>query len=353
LAIHDVFNFERANEIIDGLKAELMLLTNEISESSWVVYHDYLCIIADNFYRHKELLALLALTRVEDRDRLVGKVGGAMVVLEAARCLRRHALEHGFKLEEEMFRGPGVFTNSYFTRSRGSHEIVDGIRSAKLKFVRGFGLDFSLRVRIYVEGATEYGCFKLLAEGLRYVEVIDLKGEFVQKNALAFRESLRNDKRSHIYSLIVLDSDVGDNARIVRLSASEKDFLGEFYLSHPDFETQNFSLGELVEIASQSAEVEIDQDKFVEVKSGGEFLKRLKKEYPQISLLKGAEWGELLAKYSINHPQATPIGLAPDRIINQVYRFCLFAKDLSFANDLIQKFVDPASGKMRSLPTTN
>jgi len=332
------------NKIFKGVKA----LTDGLEKEDWVNIHDFACFISDRLYENKELKTLITLMKPNEIRDVNGKLGAAIIAREVAQCIRYLAQDKGVDLQEEIFREHGNFTDAYFTRFRGSRKILEGNRSAKLKFVRGFGLDFSLRARIYVEGETEFGCFTELLKKFEFVEIIDLKGAFAEKGGkgLAFRESLRNDRHSSLYSLIVLDGDVGDNVRIVRDAAKKTEFMGQYFIGDPDFELGNFSIDELCKIVSNNFKIRIDSSKFSGIKSGNDCFKKLHTVYPKTrTLKKGKDWGKMLAKYAYLNPKTKPLGLADDRPINQVIRFCLFSDGMYFSNDLNNKVIN-AKGLM-------
>ena len=71
-------------------------------------------------------------------------------------------------------------------------------------------------------------------------EILNLRGQIVQKNNMAFRESLRSDIRMGIFSFVSLDKDVDQNFQVVRTAAQQDEICGGFFVSDPDFEFANF-----------------------------------------------------------------------------------------------------------------
>jgi len=263
--------------------------------------------------------------------------------------VRRFCKDQNFELQEEQFSESPGYAPAYFDQLRGSKNIADGSIENKLKFVRGFGLDYGLRVRLYVEGDTEYGCFNKLIGNSGIIEIINLKGAFAQKNGkgIAFRESLINDRKHHIYSLIMLDKDVGNNVRVVKDSARKNEFMGQFYINEPDVEIENFALSELCEIVSSNYGIEVDSALISDIKTGSDFVKFIRENYPSINFVgKGEKWGEMLANYSYYNPRTEPRGMSDDRKINQVLRFCQFAFKMNFSNDEKDREIDIATGLM-------
>jgi hypothetical protein len=111
-------------------------------------------------------------------------------------------------------------------------------------------LSYGPRLRWYVEGDTEFGGLSDLFKdfGATDIEILNLKGQIVQKNQIAFRESLRSDLRMSIFSFVSLDKDVSRNTQVVKAAALQDQICGGFFISDPDFEFENFDLSELQEI---------------------------------------------------------------------------------------------------------
>jgi hypothetical protein len=102
-----------------------------------------------------------------------------------------------------------------------------------------------------------------------------------------------------------------------------------FFISKPDFELQNFSIDELIEIAFQLAEkkgLKLSilgklKKETKKAKSANEFFKILHKQSPIFrSVSKGAEWGKALVKYARWNLLGKEFGDKDDRLINQIIR---------------------------------
>ena len=72
---------------------------------------------------------------------------------------------------------------------------------AKTEFIRFLGLDYTLRAKIYVEGYTEYGFLKEFFHDIHAIQIINLKGQFVEGKGIAFRESLQEARRLDLVGL--------------------------------------------------------------------------------------------------------------------------------------------------------
>lgn len=349
LSIHNFKQYDEFINEIKDLKYRIMKLVKIFNNEEWKQIHDNTMFFSKILDKNTELKTLITLMRSEDQKRIIGKIGISLIAREVAQLIRYAAYDNNFELPEEQYSEISRYTPQYFLYSKGSKKIVNGTRENKLKFVRGFGLDFSISARLYVEGETEYYCFKKAFEKFGFVEIINLKGNFCQKagKGLSFIESLQNDKKSHIYSIIVLDGDEDDNIRAVKQAVKKECFLGQFFISKPDFELQNFSIEELCKIVKIHTGVLINVDDFKNINSIKTFFNKIERQYPDLNRFsKGQEWGEVLYKYSIEHPKTNPSGLNDDRIINQVIRFCGFSTLLNFANDLKDKEIDINTGRM-------
>jgi hypothetical protein len=349
VTLHNRFDFEEYDKEVDELREKVLILTKDFEKEDWKQIHDATSFFSNSLDKNAELKTLITLMRNEDQDRIKGKIGAALVAREIAHSIRYLALDNKTELSEEQFSEHSGYTRAYFSHFRGSRTIVDGARENRLKFVRGFGLDFSVRARLYVEGDTEQSCFDSALRQYGFVEVINLRGAFSEKKGrgLAFRESLRNDKRSHIYSILVLDGDRKDNIRVVKKAAENAEFLGEFFINDPDFEFQNFSIDELCEIISERLGVNLEPSPYRDAKSKKELFLKIGSSHPELDrVCKGSDWGLLLGKYAEIHPRTDPPGLPEDRPINQIVRLCLFTGLMNFANDENDKKVDVRSGRL-------
>lgn len=349
VTLHNRFDFDGYYKDVEILRETILAMTKAFEETDWKEIHDITNFISNGLDNNVELKTLITLMRNEDQERIKGKIGASLLIREVAHLIRYHALDQKITLPEEQFSESPGYTPAYFAHSRGSKNIVDGTRENRLKFIRGFGLDFSIRVRLYVEGETEKQCFIATLGDYGHVEIIDIKGEFLQKGGkgLAFRESLRNDKRSHIYSVLVLDGDREDVVRIVEDAAKKGEFLGQFFINEPDFELHNFSISELCAIVSRNYGESLDESLYAKAKSGKELFAIMNSANPSLNRVsKGADWGLALGKFAEENPKTNPPGMSDDRAINQVIRFCHFTALINFANDALDKMVDYKTGRL-------
>lgn len=283
---------------LEGIRQELCIATQKLDSNRWI--HTLLCLGDPKL-------------RVE----LEGRLGGALILRTMAEMIRR-ATERTFrvKLREEDELGFGMVFKNVKKQIYGSNRILDKNENVAREYLKQDAFFYGLSTRFYVEGDTEYYaalfCFQSI--GTYYVEVINLKGEFVQKNGkgVAFRESLQSDIQLNLFSIVMLDGDREDNVRVVRKAAHDDEICGGFYISQPDFEFANFELSELEEIiwkwASKEDQSLTQEDRDLlhraikDVKSGEELMKNIK-SFPEFNMVaKGADWGKKLSLYALQNP---------------------------------------------------
>jgi len=294
----------------------------------------------------------------DERKKLEGHISLAVLLLTMAECLRR-ILEFAFQknyLEEDKCGFGGVYRDTKLL-FHGSTRVLDGDRVAANQFLRRFGLDYGIRINIYVEGTTEFEALNSEFSTNSSVLIINLRGQFKEKQGkgVSFRESLRNDIKSKIFSIILLDGDVSENYRVVRKAAELDEICGMFFISTPDFELQNFSIDELTEIAFQFAEKKDLKLSMLgklrketkKAKSATEFFTILKKQSEIFhSVSKGSEWGKALVKYARWNLLGKEFGDKDDRLINQIIRIIYNGFHASYEVTLQQQKIDPVSGKL-------
>ncbi|NMC62212.1 MAG: hypothetical protein GYA55_03505, partial [SAR324 cluster bacterium] len=233
--------------------------------------------------------------------------------------------------------------------------IFDNGLLAKRQFIRELGLDAEVRIRIYVEGPTEYAAFSYLLQPWQQIEVFDLAGQFIQgkRKGFAFRENLILDDRSGVFSVIVLDGDREDNIRIIKKAAEEDLFCGQFYISQPDFELCNFSKEELIEIAwNLIDEVQKSEKHYLYLSNAvktannaDDLIKAIRKEVPPLSqFAKGSEWGENLAKFAARKPDLA--GSETPRPLIDACHTVIRAIDIDYLYNRRNLRVDPNTGKL-------
>lgn len=273
-----------------------------------------LCISGQRLDPNRDIQTMLRLARKKTLLTLEGRLGGALVLRTMAEMLRRFSERTwSVSLPEEDELGFGWFPPDLKQRLYGAKRLLDGSRNAVSEFMRRFQLDFGTRLRWYVEGQTEFGALNTIFGKFSRseVEVINLRGKVVQKDHVAFRDSLRSDVKSQIFSFVSVDGDRADVIRVLRRAAEDDEICGRFFISYPDFEMANFELYELEEIlwdwAAENGASQSDRgvlhSALKGVTTGSMLLSRAKKALQALSSVdKGEAWGEALVKYALNHP---------------------------------------------------
>lgn len=263
------------------------------------------------------------------RLELEGHLGGAVLLRTMAEMLRR-ASEEAFhtELPEEDELGFGRMKHIKETLY-GSSRLLDNHKAGS-EFARWHGLNYKPRVHFYCEGETEYGAishfFKII--GIT-VPITNLHGLMKLKNEkyqmLTFvKDSLEDDIKNHIYSIVVIDGDLVDNVRVIanrariNQTSPNEGMFGRFFLAEPDFECANFEIEELEEVlwkwVAQSSEMNPSQEdrellhNYVKnAKGSKEFcdgVRHASRSLPQLTGYdkKCSEWGEKLMAYALEYP---------------------------------------------------
>jgi hypothetical protein len=196
--------------------------------------------------------------------------------------------------------------------------------------------------------------------------LVNLKGNVVQRGGkgISFADSLKEDMRDRVISVVVVDGDRTEVVRTLKRAAAEKRMHGPFILSNPDFEFANFSIAELSRVAV-SLELEArPEDSEVKArlpdvlrsvssaKSGKEFLALLR-DAGIGSVGKGEKWGETLMAYAIAHPnfEAADPRAGNARPMIDVARMLIRAHDVGYLRSVEFEEVDPETGRMLNRKT--
>jgi len=277
-----------------------------------------LCLSAEILDPNKNVHTLLRLTPGESRLMQVkGSLGGAMCLLTMAEMLRRAAEEvFSVQLREEDEMGSGITIPGIKKRLYGADRLLDSDRTVKNQFLRGFGLDYGVRLRWYFEGDTEYYAVESLLGRYSAIELINLKGQVAARGGkgVAFRDNVRNDLKTKVFSVVSIDGDRSDNARALRKAAEDDEICGMFFLAEPDFEFENFAISELEEIlwgmaVESGAGADIRPSIHSAVKSAKTSEELFAAANGALSgicqLQKGREWGRRLMDYAWDNPEVT------------------------------------------------
>jgi hypothetical protein len=274
-----------------------------------------LCTEAAVLEPNDDIRRLLRLTKRYRIERVNGRLGGSVYLLTMAEMIRR-AAERVFEIElpeeDESGRGWGEETADFKEYEYGSRRLMDS-HDAKTNFLRDLNLDYSVRLRWYVEGDTELNALTAELGGHEAIEIINLRGAVNARGGkgLSFRDNLENDMRRSVYSFISLDGDVGDNRRVLDRAIEQRQMFGMAFISEPDFEFHNFNSDELAGILWEmqlkaGAPVE-DEERFrklvASATNGKELTKYEHQALPNFqSLAKGKLWGERLLRFARDNP---------------------------------------------------
>lgn len=235
---------DKVLEFIKGLDPEI-----------WQSYHERLRIEAARLDDNHELYILLRLSPWAKRKNITGNIGGALWLRHIAEVIRLAFEEvHGVQWSEED-EAFGIWREGTKTRLYGSERPIQKALTTRPHIAFEFGLHTGSPVRWYVEGDTEYqaASYVLPKAALAGIEFINLKGVF-KENANApmrFEDHLKNDRELKRFSFISFDADRMDNVKLLKKHIEQNNIVGYVNLNQPDFEFENFSVDELIEIAIQ------------------------------------------------------------------------------------------------------
>ena len=353
----------------EALRAEIERHWHDVSNHYYALdlqqlkeLHQTLYIRAHMLDKNTDVHRILRLGDEKLRLNLEGNMGGAMLFRTMAEFLRR-AIEEVFtvQLKEEDQWG-----DEAKEKLLGSKRLFDGGRYAGNELLRQRGLSYGPRLRWYVEGDTEFGGLSDLFKdfGATDIEILNLRGQIVQKNQIAFRESLRSDIRMGIFSFVSLDKDVSRNPQVVRAAAQQDQICGGFFVSNPDFEFENFDLSELQEIVWGIAlELGADTTKkpilleAIQNATKGTILEEgIKKASSDIhelwNITKGEKWGVRLIQYALEHPYKLN---GKERLCVKAIREAFASRTTSYNYTRRYCHVDPQTGQnvKRETPMTN
>jgi len=307
--------------------------------------------------QNTNLHTLVRLMRSDERLKIRGAFGGCIELLSMAEVVRRAAeWAFGERLPEEDEIGPATWMKGARQLIYGTDRVFDSGVDGARDFFTSIGIDRGVKVRCYVEGYTEIGALECALGGLGGVEIINLRGEFVQARGrgLAFVESLAHDIEQEVFSVVVLDGDRRDNVRAVKAAAREGRMFGRFFISEPDFETANFTLDEMVSAALELLppfDSDVDRNLMRSgasgARSGQDFLARIG-NVAGCRLSKSKEWGASLVRAAMPRLRgelATATKLKSEvfpELVDVLFR----ATGSGYRRSLAQVRTDPETGRL-------
>jgi len=197
----------------------------------------------------------------------------------------------------------------------GTERIFDASREVRREFLSSMGLDCGIKARCYVEGPTELGALASAVGDSAGTHFVNLAGQVLERHSqtLRFMDALKTDRRTHVFSVIIIDKDRDDNVRALRKAAREGSLFAPFFLMDPDIEFGNFSLDELIEIAARIADrqmVPFDRKSAKAATSGctngTSFLDKLR-SLSSVKIEKSEAWGKALMDHALSYP-TFPVG---------------------------------------------
>ncbi|HVZ16256.1 MAG TPA: hypothetical protein VG897_04015 [Terriglobales bacterium] len=316
-----------------------------------------LCCDAQIIDDNKLLHVLLRLMSSHERQKVKGQIGAALLFLSMAEMIRREAeTATSSQLPEEDEIGFGEWMVGARKSIFGSERFLDSAPETRRNFLTTMGLDFGVKVRCYVEGETELGALESAVGSGYGIQFVNLRGAFAEGSGrgLSFADSLQNDLKSKIFSVIAFDGDRLDNLRLVRKAAADGAFFGRFFIAQPDFEFENFVLDELIDVTMTLVNQEFDSDSgfrredvrkaVAGASSGKEFFQRLR-AIGITRVDKGRIWGRNLVGQAVRRPRI-PDGRNEDRQVIQIARLLLHARQSGFDRSFDKLRVDPSSGEL-------
>ncbi len=295
-------NYETTLQAIEKYKLQLLPFINHIGEDNMIYYMNEITSDSESLDKNKYLHIIIRLMKYDERKKIADKIGASMLLFNMAEILRRGLeLATNKKYDEEDERGFGqVFKETKF-KIQGGDRVLDNDRSIKNQFLRRFGLDYNIRVRVYVEGETEYSALKDYFKAEYSIEIINLKGRFKQ-----IREFLRIDTNSKIFSIVVLDGDRKDNIRTLEQALKADELCGGYLISSPDFEIENFGedLPQIIFNLQRDKLISLSEIEKATIgfQSGKDFFDKLKSFSNQFyNINKGEQWGQNLMNFAIKN----------------------------------------------------
>ena len=296
-------------------------LVETLDREFWREAHKLLRIDAMALDDNSSLYLLLRVSSWAQRERLKGRIAGALWIRHLAEVVRRGFEEAHGELWPEEDQAFGVWTPGSRGIWYGAERPLDDTLLSKTYLARHYELFTGSATRWYVEGTTEYwAVIQLLPEPARLgLEIVNLRGNIGagrDNAALKLADWLREDRTLRRFSIITFDCDVPANVKAIRHLLGQHSIIGLIAAHEPDFEFANFAVGELVEVAAGIDESHgfpsepVRNADWTGISRGGAFECR----YCEVSArtppsLKGEEWGRALASFAAEHPERSDDGI--------------------------------------------
>ena len=263
-----------------------------------------------------DLYLLLRSMPFGQRDRFRGRLRLAYDLYELTEVIRLFLEQVSKKPVKKEWDPTGHPDTRWVERIYGEQPKFGSPRFLR-SVVRNYGLDPAYRVRWLVEGQTEEGFILRYAKSLganiqEFVTIRNFRGDSAFKNEIAaINADLEAAKKEQCFVTLTFDESV--NAR-KRLHSLIKTGLVNFrfILNEPDFELENFSVDQLIEVTANWASdlhkpigmnIETLADKVTNrIETKAEKFEKALNSVLHLNgecytLCKGTEWGERLGDY--------------------------------------------------------
>jgi hypothetical protein len=295
-------------------REKVLSLVKKLDPKEWGKHHENLRFQAAQMDDNSDLYILLRLSPWVKIERTTGQIGGALWIRLIAEVLRRAFREvHNVNWPEED-QAFGQWYPGARERVFGTEFPTDNTGIAKPNLAFEFGLHTGSTIRWYLEGETEYyaalHCLPRAASG--GLELINIKGAISNEKPstpLRLADCLAKDKELNRFSFISFDSDVAANVRFIKTQVVKGNVVGYINCNTPDFEFENFTLCELIEVAArideeQGADAQAFRNHSWDNVHSGKVFEECYNNLSTIGQggLKGEKWGAALAQYALNHP---------------------------------------------------
>jgi hypothetical protein len=279
---------------------------------------------------------------------------------EIIRLYARHHLDLRLPEEDEARHGPYAATLKQ--RMFGSPEVTARSRHTRRRISRYYGLDGGVRVIWFVEGATEVAFVSRFCELAGWkldeggIETVDLYGHGGLRGPW-FGDRLDQARKEDTFTYVTLDHEPDVPPALRGLAAAGR-ITGGFTIWKADVEFDNFSEGEIASLVNEWAD-----ESGITAGLTGDGLCRLRQlGYRNFSEVvrealkgvpfwpgKGAEWGERLARWAIDHKCPPELAIDGERPIVDTLMMLVRSSSADFLGSVEQFQVGP-DGKIGDRP---
>jgi hypothetical protein len=329
-------------------RTEVLDIIKPLDAAIWLGYHAEVCEAGHRIDSNRELYLLLRLSAWEKREKLEGRISGALWIRHMAEVIRRGFEEaQGLQWPEEDQAFAGARK-----RVLGSERPLDEPAKSRRHIARRFGLFSGSAVRWYVEGPTEYyAVLEVLGEPNLYgVELVDLKGRISADKdniALDLRNWLTEDMNLKRFSIVTFDRDGKGDTPPQRTIRKLSDLItGSVFAHDPDFEFANFMRDELVGIAASLDESDgfsgspLREAEWNGIMTGKDFEEKYRSVSETHRSLKGERWGRALGRFAEQNPDRLD---GKPRPFRDALMHATLAQSSNYDHDRETHRIDPAT----------